>query len=564
MTPPTEPGAAAARHWRSLWPGLVWAIPLAALIIVAYLGVQALAQRGVTVTVTFDRAAGARAGDTKVVYQGAEAGELVKIRPNKDGRRIDFVLRLLPEAKSGLNSNARFWLIGATPSLSDLSSLKAVVEGVEIGYAPGEGGTPTRAFEGLERAPIILPGDKGTRYQLQARSLGTVQAGSAVMFHGLSIGKVANVEFAGEHGFRLDVFVFQPYDSLVKPGASFWKSSPVRLSFAGGSVDANLAPASTLLTGAIDLDVPEEVSGQAQSPAGSEFTLYASQEAARQRLSGPAFAYDFAFDGLAGDLTEGSPITLLGFKIGEVETARLAYDPHTAKPFTAVTGLLYPRQLGDAMPPTVSASAAPAPESQAATDATLRALLHLGYRARLSQQPALVGATGIALVPTQDRAARLTYDGPHARIPSASGSGGLDDITSLADQILTKVNRIPIEAMGRDLKQVTGQLNSLVSSPELADSFEHLHSTLASLDQTLKQVQPQVGPLMTKLNDAAEQLSGTAVAARQLLDGQGSGADGSLQDMVGQLTAAARSIRGLADYLDRHPESLVRGKRPAR
>ena len=63
---------------RTIWPNLVWGIPLAALIIVGYLGVRALLNRGEVVTVTFTRAAGAKAGVTKVLYQGIEAGELTK------------------------------------------------------------------------------------------------------------------------------------------------------------------------------------------------------------------------------------------------------------------------------------------------------------------------------------------------------------------------------------------------------------------------------------------------------------------------------------------------------
>ena len=127
---------------RTIWPNLVWGIPLAALAIVGYLGVRALLNRGEVVTVTFTRAAGAKAGVTKVLYQGVEAGQLTKIEPNADGRRLDFHLRLVPAAKSGLNTNARFWLIGANPNFTDLSSLKAVVSGVAIGYAPGEEASP--------------------------------------------------------------------------------------------------------------------------------------------------------------------------------------------------------------------------------------------------------------------------------------------------------------------------------------------------------------------------------------------------------------------------------------
>ena len=173
---------------RTIWPNLVWGIPLAALAIVGYLGVRALINRGEVVTVTFTRAAGARAGVTKVLYQGVEAGHLTSIEPNADGRRLDFHLRLVPAAKSGLNTNARFWLIGANPNFSDLSSLKAVVSGIAIGYAPGEGGEPADRFEGLDQAPLILPGDKGTRYSLRAHSLNSIHEGSIVLFHGQAIG----------------------------------------------------------------------------------------------------------------------------------------------------------------------------------------------------------------------------------------------------------------------------------------------------------------------------------------------------------------------------------------
>src|ERR1700685_246128 len=104
MTTPPDPETDSPRSERrkTRSPGLVWAIPLAALIIVAYLGTQALVHRGEVVTVTFLRAAGARAGETKVLYQGVESGQLIKIVPNEDGRRLDFQLRLVPQAKAGL------------------------------------------------------------------------------------------------------------------------------------------------------------------------------------------------------------------------------------------------------------------------------------------------------------------------------------------------------------------------------------------------------------------------------------------------------------------------------
>ena len=239
IDPPDNPAdTPQTNRRRTIWPNLVWGIPLVALLIVGYLGVRALFNRGEVVTVTFSRAAGAKAGMTKVLYQGIEAGQVIKIQPNADGRRLDFILRLVPAAKSGLNTNARFWLIGANPNFTDLSSLKAVVSGVAIGYAPGEAevGQQEDHFQGLDEAPLILPGDKGTRYALRAHSLNSIHEGSIVLFHGQSIGKIIEIRFDGRRGFRLQAFINQPYDSLIRPGARFWKISPLRLSFAGGGI----------------------------------------------------------------------------------------------------------------------------------------------------------------------------------------------------------------------------------------------------------------------------------------------------------------------------------------
>jgi paraquat-inducible protein B len=559
-TPEDQTNAPETSRRRTIWPNLVWGIPLAALVIVGYLGVRALLNRGEVVTVTFTRAAGAKAGVTKVLYQGVEAGQLTKIEPNADGRRLDFHLRLVPAAKSGLNTNARFWLIGANPNFSDLSSLKAVVSGIAIGYAPGEGGEPADQFEGLDQAPLILPGDKGTRYLLGAHALNSIHEGSILLFHGQAIGKVVAIQFNRDKGFRLQAFINQPYDSLIRRGARFWKISPLRLSFAGGGITANLAPLSTLLAGGIDLEVDTTTADDPRSPADTEFPLYSSHNAARQGLSGPTVRYEFAFDGDAGVLDESSAVTLLGYQIGEVESTRLAYNERTGAPYGIATAMLYPQQMhvnrGDGVQGTTD-------NWRATTDAALTRLIHLGFRARLQQSPPVLGDQSIALVRTAGASpAQLLTDGDIPRFPSAAGSSNLDDITAKADVFLNKLDAVPLEEIGANLNRITGNLDRLISSPELKDSLTHLHLTLTSIDKLLHDVQPQIGPLIGKLNDAAAELSGTATALRQVAESGGPNEDASLPEAIRQITEAARSIKTLTDYLDRHPEALIRGKRP--
>jgi paraquat-inducible protein B len=270
--------------------------------------------------------------------------------------------------------------------------------------------------------------------------------------------------------------------------------------------------------------------------------------------------YEFAFDGEAGALDESAAVTLLGFQIGEVESTRLTYRERTGAPYVIATAILYPQQMHLE---NRSSARSTAEDWRTATDAALTRLIHLGYRATLKQSPPVLGDQSIQIARLAGApAAELVADGGAPRFPSAPGSGNLEDIAAKADAFLDKLDAVPLEDIGANLRRITGNLDALISSPELKESMTHLHSTLASIDKLLGDVQPQIGPLVRTLRDTAAELSSTATALRQVVESGGPNADANLPDAIRQITEAARSIKTLTDYLDRHPEALIRGKRP--
>ena len=169
--PDPHPARTLAKETYGRWPGLVWALPVAAILIVAYLGLQALAHAGVDVVVTFDSAADARPGDTQVIYKGLSVGRVTKVALSRDHKHVDMTLRLDPSVKPALRAGTVFWLEGAKPSFTDLNSLKAALAGVTIGMAPG-GGAPARHFSGLLQPPEVLPGTVGSTYELDSDAIG--------------------------------------------------------------------------------------------------------------------------------------------------------------------------------------------------------------------------------------------------------------------------------------------------------------------------------------------------------------------------------------------------------
>ena len=552
-----------ARERRGRWPGLVWAVPAAALLIIAYLGLQALAHGGVDVVVTFSSAADAKPGDTQVIYKGLSVGRVSKVKLSSDRKHVDMTLRLDPSLKPILTRDTKFWLVGAKPSLTDISSLKAALAGVSIGLAPG-GGPPSRRFEGLDEPPIVLPGTAGTEFQLLSPTVGSAHPGASVFYHGDEVGKVTAQHLRGHDDFLTRVFIEAPYDRFVRRGTLFYNTSAVQVSFSGAGLSTQIAPGNAALSGGVEFDTPVEFLGEPRSPAETVFALFPDKGRAQTAPRGPQVFYSVAFTDPVGELDVGSPVKLRGFQVGTVTARTIRFNPATGVLSTPVTIAIEP----DRLDPSGGVSA-PSADLSASSDATIAKLVALGYRARLAQVPPLVGGRVVDLVRVSGARPAALQGGPRTLgdafplIPSTS-SGDVTALMAKADDILGKVQQIPIVEIGADVRSITKNLNQLVSSPKVKDSLDHLNSTLAQVDQAVKETKPKIGPLVDKLNSAADQLQSVVASANGLVSTDGSTQDASVPAALRQLTDAARSLRALADYLGRHPEAILRGKAAGR
>jgi paraquat-inducible protein B len=541
--------------WRGRWPGLVWAVPLAALLIVAYLGLQALAQQGVDVVVTFDSAHGARAGDTPVVYKGVRIGRVTKIEISKDIRHVDMTLRLEPRARNALRDGAKFWMIGAQPSLTDLSSLSAVVSGVSIGAAPGSGAA-RRHFVGLDSPPPVPPSEPGSYYVLAGADLGAMRVGAGVYYQGLEVGRVTRVTLDTAQGFRVTAFVAAPYDRLVKPDSLFYGAKALEVRLTRTGLAARLGPGNSALAGGVEFATPAQAQGEPQSLSGATFRFYPDLDDAALGPVGPEVVYHASIAG-GGGLRPGAPVLLEGFPIGRVLGRRLTLDDAAGQTAAVVQIAIAPERLG--LSDEIRGGAALSPDDwRRRTDPVLARLIRRGYRLQLSQSPPLLGPPGLELV-RLDSPPPVTERLASGALPAA-GVASLGSVMARADGLLRSAQAVPLAEIGQNLRQLTGRLNALAGSPQVADSLGHLHAALANLDQITADVRPQAGPLAAKLAQAADDLDQAATAARRALGGGGAAADASLPDTLQQITAAARALRTLADDLDRHPEAVLKGK----
>lgn len=255
--------------------------------------------------------------------------------------------------------------------------------------------------------------------------------------------------------------------------------------------------------------------------------------------------YEVSLDAEAGSLAGGDPVTLRGFTVGEVRDVGFDYDPSTGELSTPATLTIYPSLF--------RAGSAHETPTGAQVAAEIELLIRQGMRARLARNPPLVGSYEVSLqmVPGAPPApGELTAKDGLPQIPMAPGGG----IAS----IINRINRVPIERIAQNALQTTHNLAVLTSSPKLKDAIVQLDDALRQIHGITAKAEPQVGPLVKSLRRAATDLDGTAKSARSLVSGTAT--QNGLGNTVQEVTEAARAVRSLADYLDRHPEALVRGR----
>ncbi|MEX3790617.1 mammalian cell entry protein, partial [Paraburkholderia sp. BR14374] len=192
-------------------------------------------------------------------------------------------------------------------------------------------------------------------------------------------------------------------------------------------------------------------------------------------------------------------------------------------------------------------------------DGMLARLVATGLRARLSQDPPVVGADKITLDFVQGApVATLASEDGLPVIPSVAAAN-LDTTMAKANEVIQKIDDLPIRQTGEQVRSIAAHINALSSSPQIKDSLTHIDHSVAQIDHTLQQVSPQIGPLVAQLRDTANAADRTVAAANRTLGGDAS-SQNDLPAAMQELTDTARSIRALADYLDRHPEALIHGR----
>jgi paraquat-inducible protein B len=514
---------------RSRWlPSLVWLIPLLAALVGISLVVKSVLDRGPQITLSFKSAEGLEPGKTQVKYKDVVIGKVKTITLSKDLSRVIVRVDLTKEAEDFAVADTRFWVVRPRIGASGVSGLQTLLSGVYIGVDAGRSQQTREEFVGLETPPTVTRDQPGRQFVLHGDSLGSVDTGSPVYYRRVQVGQVVSYSLdPNGTGVTLQVFVASPFDQYVRANTRWWHASGVDLRFDSGGFKLNTQSLATVLIGGIAFQSPQGLPQGNQARSDTQFRLGSDETDAMRDPDGEPVSVVFNFNQSLRGLSVGAPVDFRGIVLGTVRSIGIDYDPKN-KTFTMpVTVDIYPDRLGRRFHDSSENL------GMQARAGLLKQLVDHGLRAQLRTGNLLTSQLYVALdifpkaPPAKFDMSRTPYELP--TIPNT-----LDELQLQVADIAKKLDNVPFD-------QIAANLNS----------------ALLNADRLFKQLDTQVAPQAADTLKAAKQTFG---AAEQTLQ-QGSPLQSDMHDALQQLSRTLQSLNALSDYLERHPESLLRGKK---
>jgi paraquat-inducible protein B len=242
-------------------------------------------------------------------------------------------------------------------------------------------------------------------------------------------------------------------------------------------------------------------------PENTEFTLHDSRKAAFQQEITVREKFLMYFDGTVRGLAPDAPVEFRGITVGRVVSVDLEFDRETEEFVIPVLSEMEPERFG-------GGTTAYAAEQR---QQILERLIAKGLRAQLKTGNLITGKLYVDLdfFPDAEKAELRQAKG-YQVMPTIPTS--IEEMTRSVNSVLEKMKTFPFDRIGEDMTR----------------ALANLDKTIVQADGTLKSIDAMVA----KDSPMSQELQGT----------------------LRELSDAARSLRVLADYLERHPEALLRGK----
>jgi paraquat-inducible protein B len=281
--------------------------------------------------------------------------------------------------------------------------------------------------------------------------------------------------------------------------------------------------------------------------------------------------YVMFFDGTVKGLNSGAPVMFKGVKVGAVSDIRLRFNPETKSVQIAVLAEINPHSITNS-------------HGKINAKAFLNELIKQGLKAQLQYQNLLTGQLVVSLDFHSGKPAKLTKSGfKYPEIPT---------IPSSIEEFTKTIEKLPLGALVNKLTSAIEGMEKAATSPELMKSIHNMNLALEDMRRLVETINSNVEPIASDmrgvLTDSRTMVQNfdkhssslqsgieeTAEAARlamvqaektfKAVEHASSGdspAMYQLSQALERISEASDSLRTLSDYISRHPEALLHGKK---
>lgn len=274
-------------------------------------------------------------------------------------------------------------------------------------------------------------------------------------------------------------------------------------------------------------------------------------------------------------LNVGAPVVFLGVQVGEVKDISVIQDPLKSSFYIQVIVELTSGKIKQSLTKVTSG-----PKE---TYEYCNQLIKQGLRAELGLQSVVTGQLQIELdFYPKEKAIFVGENAQCQEIPT---------IPSKFEKLTKTLENLPLKEIVDKVSSSLNRIDALLESPEIIETLQSTKLAMKDARKVFYNINKQVPPLLNKLdvvlesygslaqnvdqqvaplsfkvdelvktvNEASKQADRTLKTIENVV-GENSITTVELAETLKEFSSAARSIRNLADYLNRHPETIVRGR----
>ena len=277
------------------------------------------------------------------------------------------------------------------------------------------------------------------------------------------------------------------------------------------------------------------------------------------------------FKGSVKGLNVGSPVNFRGVNIGTVANIQLVMGTSEADIRIPVTIEINPANF--------LRSERMLEQMSEKTEEPLGKLIKAGLRAQLQLQSLLTGQLFIQLDFYPDSPVDLVGDTEYPEIPTIPTpiekitkkledfplDQVMNNVTSISEGLDKLVNAPQLQQAIQALNETLESIKRLVTAPDLQRSISALHAALDEFGTLTRSLDRQVEPLGSEMHAMLNETRLAMIQARATLESTQNLVNDqkllyAIDNALAEITAAARSVRDLSNFLERQPQSLLRGK----